>query len=444
MRCTVLRGAAALLLSATTFPGPASGAGFALMEQSASGLGNAFAGASAAAEDASTLFWNPAGMAKLRPGRHFAVAGHAILPTTRFHDGGSVAGLNRTDSGTEGGNAGNPALLPNFYLATDLGPRFSFGVGVNVPFGLATEYEPSWIGRFQGIRSEIETLNINPSISWKASDRLALGFGISWQRGEIGLLSAVNYKGLVAGTALNPLVPANAEGQNRVDLEGDAWGYNLGLQFDLSPATRLGMAYRSSVEYTLRGTTRFSGVPAAFAFSPVLTAATANGNVRLDVDTPDMASLAVMHRLTPRWDVLADVTWTGWSTIKALPVVRDTGTTLDTLRFNFRDTLRYGLGARYAMSERWTLKMGLAFDQSPVPGAADRGVRLPDNDRTWLALGARYRLSNSGAIDAGYSFVKLKDAPISNNQNVGNVRGFVNGTYRAYVNILGVQYSGTF
>lgn len=423
---------------------PAMGSGFALYEQSASGLGNAFAGAAAVAEDASTIYWNPAGMAKLQPGKHMVIAGHAIMPSTKFSNSNSARGINRTDFGGNGGNAGDLAVVPNFYFAMDLNPRVNLGIGVNVPFGLATEYEPNWIGRFQGIKSEIATLNINPSLAWKASDRLALGFGVNWQHGEVNLLSGVNYKGLVFGTALNALVAVDAEGQNKVDIDGDAWGYNAGMLYDLSPSTRIGIAYRSSLKYKLAGTTSFTGVPAAFALSPALTAGTANGNVQLTVKTPDSASVSLMRQLDPRWDLLADATWTGWSKIKSLPVVRDTGATLDTLRFNFKDTMRYSVGANYRMSDAWTLKMGLAFDQSPVPSAADRSVRLPDSDRTWISLGAKYRLSNAGFVDLGYTFIRIKDAPIDNNQNVGNVRGYVNGSYKASVNILSLQYTHTF
>lgn len=433
---------AVLILVSAAFTTSAQGSGFALMEQNASGLGNAFAGAAAAAEDASTVFWNPAGMARLRAGKQVVVTGHAVMPSTRFSNGGSVPGINRTDFGTEGGNAGSTALVPNAYFAMNLNPRWSFGLGVNVPFGLATEYDAGWVGRFQGIRSGIETLNINPSIAWKATDRLALGVGLSWQRGTIDLLSGVNYKGLVTGSALNPAVAANAEGQNEVELEGDAWGYNFGLLFDVTPATRIGLAYRSAVEYDMTGTTRFSGVPAAFALSPALTAATANGNVTFNVKTPDSASVAIAHQLNPRWELLADMMWTGWSNIQALPLVRDSGATLDTLRFNFQDTLRYAVGANYRMSDTLMLKMGLAFDESPVPNASDRSVRLPDNDRTWFSLGAKYRVSNAGTVDLGYSFITIKDAAIDNNQ--GAVRGRVVGNYKAHVNILSVQYTHTF
>lgn len=435
---------AVLLISGAAFAGQVAGAGFALWEQSASGLGNAYAGVAAVAEDASTVFWNPAGMAKLGPGKHFSLAGHAIMPSTQFRNVASQPGINRTDLGNEGGNAGDPAFVPNAYFAMDLGPRMSFGVGVNVPFGLATEYDANWIGRFQGIRSEIQTLNINPALSWKASDRLALGFGVNWQQGRIDLLTGVNYSGLVFGTPLNALVAANSQGQSAVELEGDGWGYNLGLQFDLTPATRLGAAYRSSIEYDFDGTVRFSGRPAAFGFSAALTAGTADGKVRLDAETPDLLSFSIAHRIDSRWTVLADATWTGWSNIKVLPLVRDSGATLDALPFNFDDSMRYSVGANYRMNDTWTFRAGWAFDESPVPSAADRVVRLPDGDRTWFSLGAKYRLSGAAAFDIGYAFINIKDAPIDSNQNIGNVRGHVNGSYRAHVNILSVQYSHTF
>ncbi|OFZ97983.1 MAG: hypothetical protein A3H35_10240 [Betaproteobacteria bacterium RIFCSPLOWO2_02_FULL_62_17] len=424
--------------------GQATAAGFALYEQNASGLGNSYAGASAAAEDASTVFWNPAGMAKLRPGKHMALVGHSINPTTKFSNGASAAGLNRTDFGGDGGNAGNAALIPNGYFAMDLNPRWNFGVGINVPFGLATEYDPNWVGRFQGIKSEIQTLNINPSLSWKANDQLSLGFGVSYQQGEIDLLTGVNYKGIVFGTALNPLVAANAEGQNKISLEGSGWGYNLGLIYDLTPSTRLGFAYRSRVKQDLSGTVSFSGVPAAYGLSPALTAATANGGVKLTVKTPDSAAFSLVHKLSGNWDLLGEITWTGWSVVNSLPLVRDSGTTLDTLRFNFRDTMRYAGGARYKMNDSWTLKMGLALDETPVPNSNDRSVRLPDSDRTWFTFGVKYKLSNAASIDAGFAHIRGKDAPIANNQNVGNVRGNVNGNYTTTVNILSVQYSRAF
>ena len=437
---------------AALMTGETHASAFALAEQGASGMGNAYAGAAAVAEDASTVWWNPAGMARLAPGKHLLFAGHAIVPSTKFSNNGSVTGAasNPARAG-DGGDAGDLALVPNLFYAMDLGPRWNFGVGINVPFGLATEYDSDWIGRFQGIKSEVKTLNINPSLSYKISERASVGFGLNYQHGEIDLLSAVNYSGIAFGAGgaglLAAVGGAGVEGQNSTNLDGDAWGFNVGALFDLTPATRLGIHYRSHLEYEMEGSTSFSSVPAAFAGIPALAAGTSAGNVRLDLETPASASLSLTHKANDRLQLLGDVTWTEWSRIQRLPLVRTSGAangaTLDTLTFNFKDSLRVALGVNYKWTGPWTLRAGFAYDQSPVPNAEDRSVRLPDNDRYWFSLGAGYQASRSGKFDVGYTYIAIKDADINNNQSAAG-RGIVRGTYEANVHVLSVQYQHSF
>src|SRR5262245_17510984 len=140
----------------------AQGAGFALYEQGISGLGNAYAGAAAVAEDATTVWWNPAGMSRLPKGKHVAFGAAAIEPSWKFSNNGSAAAPGRTLGG-EGGDAGDTAFVPSAFFAMDFGDRWNFGVGISVPFGLKTEYDSTWLGRFQGIKSEVQTVNINPA-----------------------------------------------------------------------------------------------------------------------------------------------------------------------------------------------------------------------------------------------------------------------------------------
>jgi long-chain fatty acid transport protein len=434
----------------------AGAAGFALHEQGVSGLGNAYAGAAAVAEDATTVWWNPAGMSRLPAGKHFSIGGAYIVPSTKFSDRGSTTPLltaapgsgGITRLGGTGGDAGDAALVPSAFFAMDINPKWNFGLSVSVPFGLATEYSPDWLGRFQRISAEVKTLNINPAVSYKISDTTSIGGGISYQRGEIDFLSAVNYSGLsLAATALVGAPSTalagglNVEGQNKTNVSGDAWGFNLGALFNAGPATRVGLHYRSSLKYDLEGTTSFTGVPAGFAASAALTARVANGNVKLSLKTPDSAAISAVHRLNDRWDLLGDLTWTHWNRIKALPLVRDNGTTMDTLTFNFRDTWRTSVGANYRLNSAWTLKMGAAYDQSPVPNAEDRTVQLPDNDRYWLSFGARWQVSRSGTLDLGYTYIKVKNADINHTETL---KGTVVGGYKADVHILGVQYQHAF
>ena len=412
------------LIVASAFPfvsaNQAQAAGFALAEQGVSGLGNAYAGAAAVAEDASTVWWNPAGMSRLPTGIHLLAGGHLIVPSTKFSNGTSAPPFIGTSNG---GDASDATLIPNLFVAMNLNPAWSFGIGVNVPFGLATEYDNDWIGRFQGIKSEVKTLNINPSVSYKLSNQASIGFGVSYQRGEIDLLTAVP--------------PVAGGGENTTNLEGDAWGFNIGALFNLGPATRFGVHYRSSLDYKLDGTTSFS--------APALAAGA--GNVKLDLETPATLSFSAAHRLNDRLELLGDLTWTEWSKIDRLPLVRTSGPlsgqTLDTLVFNFDDVWRASFGANYKLSSPWTLRAGVAYDQSPVPNAQVRSVRLPDADRYWLSLGATWQVTKAGRIDFGYSFVQVKDADINNDQRTTG-RGLVNGTYEANVNILSVAYQHSF
>jgi long-chain fatty acid transport protein len=217
--------------------------------------------------------------------------------------------------------------------------------------------------------------------------------------------------------------------------------------FDVLPATRVGIHYRSSLDYEMTGNTNFSNVPAAFAGIPALAAATSNGDVKLDIKTPATLSFSAAHKANQSLELLGDITWTEWSKIKQLPLVRTSGAgngaTLDTLTFNFKNTLRYSAGVNYKWSGPWTLKAGVAYDQSPVPSAEDRTVRLPDNDRYWLSLGASYRANPVSRFDVGYTFVHVKDADINNDQTA-RARGIVKGSYEGRVNILSVQYQHTF
>src|SRR5262249_848903 len=160
--------------------------------------------------------------------------------------------------------------------------RWNFGLGISVPFGLKTEYDPNWIGRFQGIKSEVQTVNVNPAVSYKVSDALSLGFGINYQYGKIDILTGVNLAPVAAAQGVPPAAAQGLEAQNQVNLNGDAWGFNMGALFNLSPATRVGVHYRSSLDYKLDGNTQFFGVQAPFSASPLLQ----NGNVKFDLKTP--------------------------------------------------------------------------------------------------------------------------------------------------------------
>ena len=463
----VISAAVAGALSAGSTQAHASA--FALIEQNGSGLGNAYAGAAAAAEDASTIYFNAAGLSLLPGGKQFVFGADLVKPSAKFSDSGSLAsgaGIPVATAlrplGSNGGDAGSLAALPHFYFATDLAKDWKIGIGVGAPFGLKTEYTADWQGRFQGIKSDIKTINVNPTLAYKVNDTTSLGFGLNYQRIDAELTQAVNYvagtfggvfnavraaggsvaaAGAAAAGVAGAIPAANAEGSAAVKGKDSAWGYNLGAMFKLSPQTRLGVAYRSTVKYSLTGTADFSGVPAGLPAA--VAAGFGNGNVSVDIKVPDNFSLALHHQLDRKWTLLGDLSWTGWSSIKELRIVRDGGATLGVTPENFKNTMRAGVGAIYRYNDQWSSRVGLAYDQTPV-NSTDRTPRLPDENRTWLSIGAQYRPSNATSLDIGFAHLFVKDASI--NQNAGNTAGYgtLTGTYKNSVNILGLQFGYRF
>lgn len=427
--------------------GPAFGSAFSLMEQNASGLGNAYAGAAAAAEDASTVFYNPAGMMLLK-GRQFAAGLDAIRPSAKFGNSGSLPSgtgipipTAQRPLGGDGGDAGDWVYVPHGYFTTPLAANWSFGLGIGTPFGLRTEYDAGWIGRFQAIKSDLKTININPSLAWRANDALSVGFGINYQTIKAELSKAVNYVAAVAASnpAAAATIPAsNAEGKVTVKGDDATWGYNLGVIYTPTAATRLGVSYRSTIDYRISGKINFDNTPPG-----PLGAAFADGDVYADIKMPDILSFALSQQVAPKWQLLADATWTGWSKIKQLQFVRSNGTVLETTPENFKNTWRLGLGTNYRYSDLVTVKLGVAYDKTPV-NDTDRTPRLPDSDRKWLSIGSQYNLSKAGKLDVGFAYLFMKDAKID--QNAGSTPGFgrITGTYNNSVTILAIQYTHAF
>lgn len=402
----------------------AHAAGFQLLEQNASGIGNAYAGSAAVADNASIIFFNPAGMTRLQP-REFSGGLSPVRPSFKFHDQGSVGGV---FSGN-GGDAGGWALLPNAYLAWALTKDVYAGIGLSAPFGLLTEYDDDWVGAAQAIKFEVRTININPSLAWRVTDKLSVGAGVSWQRLD------VEYRRAAA------IVPGLATTFATLDADSDAWGWNLGLLYAPTDTTRIGLSYRSRVEHELRGDLKVSGTLAGL--NPALT----SGAARVDVELPDTWILSVVQQIDPRWEMLGDISWTGWSSIPKVDIMRASGplsgVTVQTLDADFRDTWRAALGANYFLNDAWKLKFGVAWDQTPVRDPSTRQVSLPDSNRTWLSTGAQWLPDKASRVDLGVAYLIVPESKIDNNQ-LGLGRGIVAGRYDASVWILGLQYSRAF
>jgi long-chain fatty acid transport protein len=393
-----------------SFATVAGAGGLGIGTQSGSGTGNAFAGGAASAEDASTVWYNPAGMTRLT-GTNAAVVMHAIKPSFKFSDRGSTLPV-----GTgEGGDGGHWALVPQAFVSHALNDRLRVGFAFNVPFGLATEYDAGWRGQAIAKDSELKTFNFNLGVAYKLSDSVSIGGGISFQRAELMFNSA----------------PAPVPGIAEVNLKDNALGANIGLLFQPNPHTRVGIHYRSSIKYDLTGTI---SAPGALGGDSA-----ASGSVK----TPENLSLSFVTAVSPKWEIMGDLTWTAWSKLQRLDVNRANGANFTTLTFNWRDTWRYSLGANYKVNDALKLRFGVAYDETPA-NDVDRTPRVPDQDRKWVAIGAQYKVSKAGTLDVGYAHEFIKDSAVNNARSPLLGGGNLIGQFSNKADIISVQYSHAF
>lgn len=397
----------------TVFSGAASASGFQLFEQNASGIGNAYAGSAAVAENASTIYFNPAGMTQLQK---LEVSGgvSVVKPSFSFNNkGSSVGGLTGTG---DGGDAGGWGFVPNGYASWGVTKDLYVGIGISAPFGLKTEYDDRWVGAAQSRMFEIKTINVNPSVAYRLNEKVSLGFGLNWQKID---------------ATYERLAGINVPSVAKLTLSDDAWGWNAGALFTLSPSTKVGISYRSSIKYKTEGHTNLNG-------------AWLNDS-KASLTLPDTAILSVTQKLSDRWEMLGDISWTGWSSIPKVDILRANGSLAQVLDTDFKDAWRVALGANYQLNSAWKLKYGIAYDQTPVRGPTTRLVSLPDNDRVWLSFGAQWAPDKAQKIDLGAAYIHVRDSKIRNDQtSVIPSRGYVAGEYSGNIWVLGAQYSYAF
>lgn len=391
--------------------GIAQAAGFALYENNASGLGTAFAGQAAVAQDASTIFFNPAGLTQIQ-GRQLVGTLTYIKPSAEFYGSSTIA----PTAAASGGDAGSPAFVPAAFYAMDISPTVKFGIGVYAPFGLATEWDIPWAGMTQALYSHMQTINVNPSLAWKLNDSLSLGVGVNWQYIEAELSS------------YNPILTTVAT------MKGDdsSWGWNIGALYRVDDATRLGVSYRSRIKQELTGN--------------LTTPLPTSTKIKADITMPDMASISLFRRISPKLDLLADATWTGWSTFDKLEVLPSGGgAPIQSVPENWEDAWRFTLGFQYHANEKWTWRAGVAYDQTPVPDVAHRTARIPDSDRISVAAGAQYSLSKQTKLDFGYMHIFFDDAEINHCEPEACAPGVrLTGSFDSAADILGAQVTYNF
>ena len=443
-----------LVMAATA---PLQAGGFAVTEIGAAGLGNAHAGGAAVAEDAATVYWNPAGMTRL-PGNKGAASLVLLNPSYEFQPAQTATnalGVPIDPVGASGGDAGQALWLPNIFYTHSLSDRLKVGIDVVVPFSLDTEYDSLWVGRYYALKSDLQTYDISPAIAYRINERWSLGAGISAQHLDAELTHAVDF-GLINTLDCSnfyPLIPSIPTSDGAVAVTGDDWGYGfkLGVLFESSENTRFGLTYRSKVEHTIDGRAGFTYPAAAPGIGADARVGLVNQDVKFDIDLPATISVSGYHRIG-QWAIRGDVTWTQWSTLDELrvdyvnPGVADEVTTLE-----WDDTLRFSVGLTWFYDDERTWHAGLALDQSPVSSPALQTPIIPDEDSLWLSLGGSWKLDENWGLDFGGAYIWAIDDPEINRtaptppaRNENTYRGNLNGSYDAAAYVLGVQINRNF
>ncbi len=380
----------------------AQAGGFALREQSAGGMGGAFAGVAAGAGGLSAMFWNPATLTN-HPGVQTSAVLSGLLPYANITPDASksAALVAITTTSAETGDIGQDALLPAGYASWQVMDKLWVGLSVNTPYGLVTRNPVASTGSVYGLTSKAASIDVAPTIAYQVTDWLSVGAGVRIMNFKVRLTSAVGA------------------------LEGDdtAYGFTGGVTLKPWKGGEIGLGYRSSVSPKLRGT-----------FASAAGAANITANMKL----PEQVTLGLRQQVTNDFTVLVGYEWTHWGSFTRFPVA---GTPMPvTLYFDYRDSWYASLGGEYKWNKDLTLRAGLGLEKSPVTDAT-RSVRLPDSDRTWATLGGSYAMTSKLSLDASYAHVFAKSGSINMVQgNPGYLSNlpFVAST-KAHVDIISLS-----
>lgn len=401
---------AVLLVSQQTFA-----AAFASKEQSVTYLGNAFAGTASSSIDASSNWYNPAGLTQLcRP--EVVVAGTYIKAQGKLENGAATY-LGAPVTGQNPTYAYTSAFVPGFHASYPINRKLSVGFSVTAPFGLITNYNGNSIARFYATKSSVKTIDFTPSIAYAFNKQWAVGVG---------------FDPLYVKAKLDVDTQLGAPGY--LDNEADGWGYGFhaGVLFVPTHSTKMGLTYFSRITPHVKGTVQSLNIPGA-----------ARTSVTSKVNLPDRLVYSITQDFSDKWSLMGDIEFTHWNVFEKLTLDYNTGASA-TENFYYRNAWRFSLGTDYRFNNCWTFKGGLSYEETPVTDEY-RAARLPDGDRYWVALGVKYSWNKNFAVDVAYSHLFFKDAPVNRTETVSApLTRTLSGTYKSYANLIGAQVTWKF
>lgn len=447
--------ATAMLLAA----GGANAAAFQLAEVSSVGLGRAYAGEAAMADNASVVATNPALMSLFKTNQ-FSVGG--VYVDSKIHMSGpvTVTAFGQTIAqGSANHHSVVPgSFIPNMYFVAPINDKFAIGAGMNVNFGLKSDYDSNYDAGVFGGKTDLTAINLNLSGSYRVTQGLSAGFGVNavYTKAEIerraGILSTAlkNAAPLVARLVAAGQIPASAA-TSLARLQGiskdkvlthlqdkNAWGFgwNAGLVYEFNERNRIGVAYHSKVDidfkdrYAMSATRSLTGQPA--------------GEGGLTLHLPDYLEVSGFHQLTDRFAMHYSYKYTHWSRLQSLHATYNTGELAFHKDENYRSNSRVALGATYDVNDQLTVRAGIAYDEAAAE-PAHASASIPDTDRTWYSFGATYKFTPNLSVDAGFSHLRGRKLHFTETQNVRGLATIkADYTSKASANLYGLNLNYSF
>lgn len=423
--------AAAMAALSTT----AHASSFALQEYSVRDLGQANAGFAALGEDASTVFSNPAGLARLKK-PEITIGAIGLLAHSKFEDRGSTLVNTLPQTGVADRGFVGTAAIPDFFAALPIHDHITLGLGVTAPYGMLVDYDPHWIGRYEATNSTMQAIDINPSIGIEVMKGVRIGLGFSAQYFKGRISNAIDGGLLIGGPG------ASGAADGSVDVQASDWGVgvNAGLMVDVTPKTRFGFAYRSRIDHELHGYADFTinpliplGTGGAFTDTPV----------QIGFELPASYAFSVHHDATDKLALMASLLYTRWSVFQQLNVIyaNPAQNALSTPElYNSRNTLRGAIGARYQLCPSLSINAGIAYDQTPTASGFE-SARLPDASRFIGATGFSWTPKPGVAVDFAYQHIALRSLQIDRTGVLGDQ---LKGQYQAAAELFGLGVRAQF
>ena len=444
--------------------GGASAAAFQLAEVSTSGLGRAYAGEAAIADNASVVATNPALMSLFKTNQ-FSVGG--VYVDSKINMNGDVnvtSPLAMSQLNPKGLLASNSAshrsivpgsLVPNMYFVAPINDKFALGGGMNVNFGLKSEYDNKYNGGVFGGTTDLTALNLNLSGSYRVTEGFSAGLGLNaiYAQAKIerraGIISdAVSRVGTAIDKGLinipNEYAPTvkvlrhSITSKDKIltqlqDKADWAFAWNAGVMYQFNENHRIGLSYHSKVDIDFTDHTATS-----------LQAHRIGQEGGLKLNLPDYLEFSGFHQLTEKFAMHYSYKYSHWSRLKNLYAsYHSDGKEAFHKKMYYRNSSRIALGGTYNVDDKLTLRAGIAYDQAAATEHASAAI--PDTDRMWYSLGATYKFTPNLSVDLGYAYLKGKKVKFTEKQTVASLATVTaNYTSKASANLYGLNLNYSF